>query len=149
MNHHKINAFVNMCVAIVEQPLLKLISSGFMVVLSFLFNGILKQAMFALFILIFFDFVTAIMAVRRTPGEKVESRRMWVTAGKVAAYFTLISAGNLAERGTQFVLPFVDETILGFLCATELLSILENTGRMGYAVPKKLIDKLSSYKNSK
>lgn len=74
---------------------------------------------------------------------------MWVTAGKVAAYFTLISAGNLAEHGTQNYIPFLDETIIGFLCATELLSILENTGRMGYAVPQKLINKLSQYKNSK
>lgn len=149
MTPTKIHAFVSMCTAIVEQPFLKLFSAWFMILLSFLFNGILKQAMFALLILVLFDFATAIMAVRRTPGEKVESRRMWVTAGKVAAYFTLISAGNLAEHGTQNYIPFLDETIIGFLCATELLSILENTGRMGYAVPQKLINKLSQYKNSK
>lgn len=149
MTQTKINAFVNMCVAIVEQPFLKLVGGGFLVVLSFLFNGILKQAMFALFILILADFATAIMAVRKSPTEKIESRRMWVTAGKIAAYYTLVASGNLAEKGTQYILPLIDETILGFLCVTELLSILENIGRMGYAVPKKLIDKLSKYKDSK
>lgn len=149
MTAGKVGQFFKMCVGIVEYPVLKILGGSFLALISFLFDGLLKEAMFALFILIIFDFITAIMAVRRTPGEMIESGRLWVTAGKISAYYLLISAGNLAEHGMQEVIPIIDETVLGILSVTELLSIFENAGRMGYVVPKKLIEKLSQYKASK
>lgn len=145
----KITMFFKMCANIIKYPFLKIIGGGFLSILSFLFNGLLREAMIALFVLMMFDFVTGIMAVRRSPTEKIESRKLWVTAGKMAVYFLLISSGNLAEHGTHAVFPYIDETIISFLAVTELLSILENAGRMGYAVPKKLIEKLSKYRDTR
>lgn len=145
----KVNMLVNVFVRIVEYPVFKLFGSGVLAILSFLFDGLLSQAMLALFILIMFDFVTAIIAVRKTPNEKIQSRKLWVTAGKLSVYFLLISAGRLSEHGTHNVIPFIDETIIGFLVLTELLSILENAGKMGYAVPKQLINRISKYRDTK
>lgn len=116
--------------------------------LSFLFDSVYLDAMIAILILMVFDFVTAIAAQKRR-GHQIHSAKVFRSAKKVATYFLLISAGRMAETATHGILPILDETIMGFLAVTELISILENVGYMGYAVPQKLLNQLIKYKNNK
>lgn len=117
--------------------------------LSFLFDKLLADAMIAIFVLCIFDFLTAIMAVRKEPTGIIKSAKIWRTAAKLGVYFMLISAGRISEIATSNVIPILDETIIGFLAVTELISILENVAKMGYAIPKKLLHKLSAYRDEK
>lgn len=116
--------------------------------LSFLFDSVYTDAMIALLILLVFDFLTGIAAQKKN-GHPIESAKVFRSAKKTAMYFLLISAGHLAETGTQKVLPIIDETIIGFLAVTELISILENAGYLGYAVPQKLLNQLEKYRYDK
>lgn len=127
---------------------IKLIFGFSISALSFLFDNVYYDTMIAILILIVFDFITSI-AAQKKHGHPIISSKIFRSAKKVAVYFLLISAGFLAERGTQNLVPIIDETIMGFLAITELISILENIGKLGYAVPQKLLNQLIKYKNNK
>lgn len=127
---------------------IKVIASGIVSCLGFLFDNLLKEAMLALLILIIFDFVTGIGASKKE-GKIISSNNAVRTAFKTALYFMVISSGRLAEHATHHILPFIDETIISFLAVTELISILENTGRLGFAIPQKLLNRLKEYRDEK
>lgn len=114
---------------------------------SFFFDPAAQLAQVALFALILIDFVFGISASRKS-GESVKSAKMVRTAIKMAVYFALIASARLAEHSIG-VVTLLDETITGFLAATELISILENAGRLGYAVPQKIFDILGDFVKSK
>ena len=112
--------------------------------LGFLFDSLQTEALIGLFVLIIIDFVFGVGAAYRTKTG-IESSKILRTAVKMTVYFALIAASHISEAAIPIFKSFLDETITGFLAATELISILENTGRMGYAVPKKLMAKLNSF----
>ena len=116
--------------------------------LTFFFDAVYKDALLSIIFLIVFDFLTAIAANKKS-GARIESAKVFRSAVKAAIYFLLISAVHLAENATNRVLPFMDETIMGFLAVTELISIMENVGMMGYAVPQKLLNQLEKFKKDK
>ena len=104
------------------------------------------QALIALLMLIVLDFIFGI-ASARVNKQPVQSSKIRRSAFKVATYYLMVSAGFLAEKSVTF-LP-IDETILAFLVLTELISILENAGRCGFAIPKTLLAQLEEYQASK
>lgn len=55
-------------------------------------------------------------------------------------------ATHQAEIATANVLPFIDETVLGYIAVTELISVLENLERLGLKVPRQLLNRLSAYR---
>ena len=61
----------------------------------------------------------------------------------------LITTARIAEFSLPEVIRYLDDTIIAFLTLTELISIIENTGKMGYAIPKKLLLKLKSIRDEK
>ncbi len=61
----------------------------------------------------------------------------------------LITTARLSEYSLPDVIGYLDETIIAFLCLTELISVLENTGKMGYAIPAQLLNKLKSWRDEK
>jgi toxin secretion/phage lysis holin len=97
-------------------------------------------------VLLIFDFITGIEAALKT-GQPVESKKVLRTAVKMTMYFLLISAGYMAEKAVPLI-SFIDDTIISFLAVTELISILENTSRSGYAIPVKLVEKLKAFKQN-
>lgn len=111
------------------------------------FNEIYNDAMLALLLLIGFDFASAIFAAYRS-GEEIRSARAFRTAVKITVYFGLISVVHLAELSYLNFLP-LSEAMLGFLAATEVISIVENVGRAGYVVPQKLLNRLREFRDSK
>lgn len=96
------------------------------------------------------DFVTAIMREYKL-GRKIESRKVMKTAVKLFVYGLMISASYVTESviGIKaFNLP-VTEVMATFIAVTELVSILENVGDMGFVIPKKLLGSLKEYTEKK
>lgn len=114
---------------------------------SFGFDQALENAMVAVLFLIVFDFITGIAAAKIS-HEVIKSSKIFRSALKIAIYFLLISAGHLGEVaiGANF---FIDEFIVVFLAATELISVIENIGKMGFAVPKKILNQLEKIRDGK
>lgn len=94
----------------------------------------------ALFLLTAIDFVTGVCSAR-VAGEQIKSRIAVKSAYKVAVYGLLVSSGHLAEMITPGG-TFIEEAVTSFLALTELISIIENVGKMGFAVPNKLLNQL-------
>lgn len=118
----------------------KLVGSVALSVYSFFFHPAQAMLMLSIVALIIFDMVTGIMA-SKINKEQITSRRVFKTALKFGVYCTLISAAHLAEVSV-FGELFLEEAMIAFLALTELISIIENAGKMGFAVPKKLLGKL-------
>lgn len=126
----------------------KLFGSVVITAVAFLFDGALKAGLISLFLLIIFDFFTAIANAYHKKIE-IQSRKILTTAVKMVIYFGLIASANLAEHAVPLLESILDETILAFLSLTELISILENCGKLGFAIPKKLLNKLEDLRDSK
>jgi len=122
---------------------LKTAAATILSVTTFFFDPVQQVSLIALFVLIIIDFAFGVTAARKT-GDAVRSSKLVRTALKIAVYFSLIAAARVTEHAIP-ALGFLDETVTGFLAATELLSIVENAGRLGYAVPRKLTDALGDY----
>lgn len=99
-----------------------------------------------LLILVMFDFITALMAQYKM-GKTIESKKALKTVSKIVVYALLVSGTFLTEK----IIPgttFLDNMVISFLAITELISIIENIGHMGYAVPKKLLNRLEDIQKS-
>lgn len=127
---------------IVHASELKWASAGLLSIASFFFDPAEHIAIIAVFFLVIGDFVFG-YAAAKSEGEPIRSAKLRRTAIKLVVYFSLISLARITEYAVP--IPIMDETVTGFLAATELLSILENAGRMGYAVPMKLTAFLNDY----
>lgn len=126
----------------------KLLASGLFSIASFFFGASLQNmALVALFTLIIFDSISGISAAYRT-GVQIESVKILRTVIKICIYFLFVSAGHLCDMVTQNILP-IENTIIAFLAVTELVSIMENIGKMGYVVPQTLLNKLKEIRDSK
>jgi len=113
----------------------------------FLFDSEQHVGLTALLILIIFDMITGIASARYT-GEIIKSSKILRTVLKICFYYLFISAGHLTENVVGLNL-YLDETILAVLALTELISIMENIGKMGYAIPMKLLNKLHELRDDK
>lgn len=116
-------------------------------ILAYLFDPTQHAALLALFILTLADFCFGVTASRKE-GQPLRSSKVRRTAIKMTVYFAIVAMTRITENAIP-LLSFMDETLVGFLAATELLSILENVGRMGYAVPAKLTKILGDYTQNK
>lgn len=115
-------------------------------ILTFFFDPLHIISIVAIFMLIIIDFFFGIGAARAT-GDAINSSKLRRTAIKLVVYFSLIATARI----TEYTLPlgFLDETVIGFLAATEMMSVLENAGRMGYPVPQSLLKILGDFITSK
>lgn len=131
---------------ILEASEFKVVLGALLSVTSFFFDPLQHIAILAVFFLIIIDFFFGVGAARAT-GDAIKSSKLRRTAIKMVVYFTLIATARI----TEYTLPlgFLDETVIAFLAATEMLSILENAGRMGYPMPQKLFTVLGDFINSK
>lgn len=111
---------------------------------SFLFSNIETNSLIALFILIMVDFATAIAAAYKL-NHHIQSGKVFRTAVKIAVYYTLIASGSVSEYAIP-IIPLA-QGITGFLVATELVSIIENVGNMGYAIPQKILNQIKRFRD--
>jgi len=96
------------------------------------------------------DFVTAIMREYKL-GHPIESRKIIKTAVKMFVYGLMISASYITESviGIQAFDVLITEIMATFIAVTELVSILENVGDLGYIIPKKLLGRLKDFRDAK
>lgn len=116
------------------------------IMVSFTFDVKQGSALLALFILIIIDFLTGVSATKYL-GEPIRSSKIKHTAIKMTSYFAVIAGSHLAEYGLTKYLALIDETVLAFFLLTELISLLENMGRMGVQTPQKILNQLRDKKN--
>lgn len=138
------SVFVKIC----ENITLKCILAGTLVISEFFLDTVLAKSMIALFFLILFDWITGIFAAR-VSKEKIKSSKILRTPIKIGIYFMLITVARLSEYSLPDVVRYLDETMIAFLVLTELISNIENVGKMGYAIPKALLVKLKSLRDEK
>lgn len=116
-------------------------------VYEFAFGGIPYNVAGAIVALVLIDMVTGMFASKKT-GVIITSKRAFATAGKLAVYGLLISAGHMTEVVVGYDIR-VDEGIMVILALTELISILENGANLGYSIPKKLLNQLKKMRDDK
>lgn len=124
---------------------LKAIVSTVLVMFEFLFGTENQMIGAALVVLIMMDFLTA-FALAKHLGNPVTSRKAVKSAFKVGMYGLLFSAGHMTDLILLNAHIF-DRGVAAFLAVTEMISIIENTGRMGYAIPQKLLAKLQQIRD--
>ena len=125
----------------------KFIASGAFVLFAFLFGCALKPVIIGLVALMIIDLLTGIGS-SFARGEAIESRRMLKSATKLVVYGLFLSAGHI----TSGIVPeagFIDTAVASFLALTEFVSIIENIGKMGFAIPQKLLNQLSDLKGNR
>lgn len=124
----------------------KAITGTFLGLASFFFDALQRDALLALLALIIMDFFSAILAAYKS-NEPIRSSRVFHTALKIVVYFSIVSAGYIAEKAIPIGL--IDEILIGFLVVTELISILENTSKAGYSTPSGLLNTLKDFKSKR
>lgn len=123
-----------------SQVTLKLFAACCVVVGNFLFGLDHEAALKALLFLVFVDTFTGVIGAKLSK-EEIKSAKFFRVALKTVVYYLLIAAAFNTEK---LISPtfFLDEAVLAFIGATELISIIENSGKMGFVVPNKLLNKL-------
>jgi len=133
---------------ICQDVVVKCAATFLLVISNFFIDDLLTKAMLALLFLIVFDSLTGVLAAKKE-GDKIRSAKLVRTAVKISIYFILITSARIAEYSVPAGISYIDEIVLAFLTLTELISVMENVGRMGFAIPKKLLVKLISIRDSK
>lgn len=101
----------------------------------------------AILLLVIIEFVLGMaLAFRAAEPTKRKAERASKSAFKLAIYGLLISAGHLTEQITPGT-TFIEEAITTFLGLTELILILESTGKLGFAVPQQLLVRIQSWRD--
>lgn len=126
----------------------KFIFATIYVIYAFMFDVSKSQAFLSLVVLIIFDFITSIWAAKIT-GEPIRSAKIANSGVKLVAYFIVIAGAFQAERGLLLQISILDETVLAWFMARELISLIENVGRMGYETPQKLLNQLKNITDKK
>lgn len=116
------------------------------VIYSFAFDTLKTKALIALLFLTLVDFVTGILSAKIS-GEEITSRKVVHTAIKILVYFIFVASAFVTEHAVPQIAFFCDEVIIAFLALTELISITENIGKLGFAVPKKWLNKLQDLRD--
>jgi len=147
MDRGLIQACTNTINKFTDYASFKIIMTILYTTFSFLFDATQHAGLIALLLLIIADFITAVSAAYKN-HVPIKSGKVFITAVKVLIYFTLIACAHLVEKAVP-LFSILDETILAFLAVTELISILENAGKMGYAIPKKLLRQLEEFRDDK
>lgn len=124
----------------------KTVCGGFVGLVSYLF-GETRELALMLCVLVVMDFILALIATHKVGGV-IQSSKALRSALKLMVYGLIISAGHLTEAAVQ-VIPFIDDTVIAFLAVTELISILEHAGTIGFAIPQKLLNKLEAFRDEK
>lgn len=140
-------AYITSKTALIAEPTtIKIGLSVFLSVLFFFFGNLYTEALVAIMMLMLIDTVFG-MAATYHEGNPITSRRFSRALLKGIVYFSAISAGYFADLTVPF--NAIQGTMIAFVGVTEFISILENIGRMGYQTPKRLLNQLKDFKNSK
>ena len=113
---------------------------------SFLFGVQHNDAIIAVLMLMVIDTIFGVTAVLYE-GQPITSRRFSRVLHKGIVYLMSIAAGHFVDITMPFFIA--ESTMVGFIAVTEFISILENMGRMGFVIPKKLLNQLQDFQSQK
>lgn len=124
----------------------KCIAALSIIVAHMVFGKIDIAVLFGVGVLTIFDFFTA-LAKEYKLGNAIKSKKAVRTPLKMMVYAIMIAAGYVTESviGIHVIDIPIAQTIAAFIAVTELVSILENVGRMGYVIPTKLLNSLEEF----
>lgn len=126
----------------------KWFSGSLFLLYSFAFGSQAKTVLLAIVALVVFDFITGITAAKMS-HEQIMSSKIFRSAFKFLIYFIMISSAHLFEIAVPLLGTSATDIIIAFLALTEIISIMENVGKMGYEVPLKLLNSLQSLKKDR
>ena len=135
------------CVGLAEHFFVKLSGSILLTTAGYLIGTEHFAMMYALMILAGIDFITG-LASAKFKGDEITSRKAIRSASKFVVYILFVAAAHLSE----VIIPgqtYFESIVISFLTLTEFISIIENIGGMGFAVPQKLLNKLREYRDEK
>ncbi|RXZ78225.1 holin [Paenibacillaceae bacterium] len=118
--------------------------AGFFSILT----GIFGIPFVALLILMAIDFITALMAAKYT-GEGLNSKKGYKGLFKKTYTILLIGAVAMTEISLLQSNGIVADGIAGAFVVIELVSVVENGGKMGIKFPDKFKDFITQLKNGK
>jgi len=97
-------------------------------------------------LLVVIDMITGVMASIKLK-QSISSRRALKTAIKSVIYLLLFSATYLMGLIVPDIEFFIVNGVLAFLVITESLSVMENIAKMGYSIPRRLLNQLNNFES--
>lgn len=146
MNQGNLQYCTEIIGAVCSHWLFKAVGTTLLILFKFLFDIDQIVPMASVIVLIIIDFLTGTSAAW-VSGERLTSKKAKRSALKAAEYFLLIAAGRVSEYAVP--LGFLDDTIIGFIVLTELLSVMENLQKMGYPIPANMFQNLRQIQKEK
>ncbi len=127
---------------------LKLICATIIGAYSLLLGTTNPELIYAIMTLIGIDFITGVSA-SKVQGHTIKSYIAFRTPLKAFIYLLMI----IAAHQVGILIPQVDVFLIGsmsgFLGLNEMISIIENFGRMGYKIPRKILNQLTEMNNER
>ena len=120
--------------------LIKVVLAAIALALHWLFESRV-EALVVVTVLIFLDTVTGV--IKAAKAGNLSSGGFFRFALKCMVYFILMATAALVDK--VMPIPFASIIMITFLAATEAISVMENLGAAGYAVPTSLINRLRSF----
>jgi len=152
MKDHIINDFMNYATsslaAVCSNFYLKCGAAFVYTFYAFHFDTLQTAALQAILMLVVLDMITGIFAAYKT-GESIRSRKFFASAVKLSLYLIMISAAHFVEVAVPELSGFTDEAMIAFVALTEIISVIENISKAGYATPQRILETLKKLKEAK
>jgi len=132
--------------ACTSDVVVKCVSILFVILANISFGGVDAVVLVGVGMLTMMDMMSALMREYKL-GRSIESKKLIKTAVKLTVYGMMVSAAYITESVIMIkgvTIPIV-QIVATVISITEFVSILENAGAMGYAIPQKLLNQLRSY----
>lgn len=123
---------------------LKCFLSIFYALFTFGFSRANYIGMLGVFLLMGFHWSTGIMRAFKD-GEIIRPSRWWKMFLRGVIYTILIASAHITEVSVFHFgeIFFLDEMVIGFLAFTEFASVVQNCARMGFSLPKRLLNRIN------
>ena len=118
--------------------------SGFAAAFTYAFGGADKWLL-SLLIVVILDYISGVIAAVIT--HEVNSRKGFAGILKKGLMFCVVAVAHIVDSATGAG-GVLRALTIGFLLANESISVLENCGRCGIPLPKKLLDVLEQLKSN-
>lgn len=113
---------------------------------GFLFGVEFYNHIWIVIVLVAVDAGTGVWGARES-GQVISSKRFLTTVPKLLRYLIFIAVGHLLQSTIPFNL-YIENIIIVFLATTEFISIVENLGKSGMPIPKKLLKKIEEVRDN-
>ena len=124
--------------------LVRWIGAGLATVVTYLFGGA-DRWLFGLLAVVILDYISGVIAAVIT--REVNSKKGFAGILKKVLMFCVVAVAHIVDSATGAG-GVLRALTIGFLLANESISVLENCGRCGIPLPKRLLEILEQLKNA-